>query len=861
MSAPKIILIVILFVLTQCCFGQLNDNFSDGEFTNNPTWVGDNSKYTVNAGKLKLQAPAVAETAFLSTTSLAIHNASWEFYLQMDFSPSSTNFARVYLVSDRQNLSGPLNGYFIKVGNTSREISLYRQSGMVETKIVDGLDDRINVSVVKLRIRVTRNDVGAWLLYSDAGLTGTYSLEGSFIDNTYTLSSYFGVQCVYTSTRSDKFWFDDFVVSGVPVPDQTPPSIQSAVAVTQRQVRLVFSEELEPSSSQAATNFSLQNLGSPTSASLQVDHKTILADFFGELTNGVSYPLEISGVKDLAGNEMVKVVVNVLFFKAVVGKKKDIIFTEIFPDPSPQIGLPNAEFVEIYNRSSYPFDLMGWKLSDGSSTGIFSSQIILPGDYWIVTGNSSINLFIPYGKTMGLINFPTLNNSGDAITLTDPNQVKMDSIHYTIDEYRDSDKQEGGWTLELIDPNNPCGEQDNWTAAEDPTGGTPGRENSVIANKPDFTSPELLSVFPELTTRITLSFNEKLGQESLTTENFSIHEQAEVRRVFFKDQSLRTIEIDLGETLITQHEYALGVKNIVDCNGNIMQSLSFKFGLPENPDSLDVVVNEILFNPRAGGADFVEVYNRSRKYLNLKNWKVSNDEKGTLINVTTLFSENVLLPPGGFKVFSSDPVAVWTQYPNSVQQNIVKTPLPGLSDDSGSIVVLSDHGEVLDALLYSKDWHSEFIKNEEGVSLERISERAPTNSRNNWASASSLTGFATPGYGNSQSRNPREPSDSDVIIVPEIFSPASGANDFVEIKYRIDQGTWVANVRILDHQGHHLKTIANNETLGSEGFFRWDGDRDDGNKARMGYYVVWFEIFNASGILKTFRRRVIVSTR
>jgi hypothetical protein len=43
--------------------------------------------------------------------------------------------------------------------------------------------------------------------------------------------------------------------------------------------------------------------------------------------------------------------------------------------------------------------------------------------------------------------------------------------------------------------------------------------------------------------------------------------------------------------------------------------------------------------------------------------------------------------------------------------------------------------------------------------------------------------------------------------------------------------------------------------------YRWDGDRDDGTKARVGYYVVCFEVFDDTGEVRTFFNRVVVATR
>jgi flagellar hook assembly protein FlgD len=61
--------------------------------------------------------------------------------------------------------------------------------------------------------------------------------------------------------------------------------------------------------------------------------------------------------------------------------------------------------------------------------------------------------------------------------------------------------------------------------------------------------------------------------------------------------------------------------------------------------------------------------------------------------------------------------------------------------------------------------------------------------------------------------------------------------------------------------GREIRQLANNTTLATSGFFRWDGDTQDGTKARVGYYVVWVEVFSASGKVETFRKRVVVAAK
>jgi hypothetical protein len=165
---------------------------------------------------------------------------------------------------------------------------------------------------------------------------------------------------------------------------------------------------------------------------------------------------------------------------------------------------------------------------------------------------------------------------------------------------------------------------------------------------------------------------------------------------------------------------------------------------------------------------------------------------------------------------------------------------------------------VIDSIRYDEKMHAPFIMDSEGVSLERISISDQPDETSNWRSASSLSGFATPGLVNSNLRPDIAIGDGAVVLEPEIIQRNVYSNDFTQIKYRFDRGGFMANVKIFDQQGRAIRAIAANELLGTEGFFRWDGDQDNGSFARVGYYVVWFEIFDARGMVKTFKRRLAV---
>ncbi|MEQ8424813.1 MAG: Ig-like domain-containing protein, partial [Cyclobacteriaceae bacterium] len=297
------------------CLGQLVDDFADNNFTADPLWTGVESNFVIDNFQLRLQAPVVNGTAYLSTESHSINNAMWEFTLKLDFNPSGTNYARIYLVSSNGDLSGSLNGYFVLVGDTPDEISLYRQSGAATSKIIDGADGSVNISVVNAAIRVTRDDLGNWELFSDVGLSGAFVSQGSVFDNTFNSSDYFGVYCNYTSTRSDKFYFDNFVVTGGPYIDLDPPVVEQIEVTSSNSVIVHFDELLNIASSTQLDNYIVNNdIGHPNLATLLSDAKSVELAFDQTFKNGFTHNLEISDVTDLAGNLISQISQSFLYF-------------------------------------------------------------------------------------------------------------------------------------------------------------------------------------------------------------------------------------------------------------------------------------------------------------------------------------------------------------------------------------------------------------------------------------------------------------------------------------------------------------------------------------------------------------------
>ena len=850
--------VIILFTF-QDTTAQLSDDFSDGNLTANPTWYGSSDHFIINpAGELQLKAPA-AGRSWLSTALMLSRNqtARWDLYLKQTFAASSTNFGRFYLMSDEKDLGGPLNGYFLQFGEagSADAVVLFRQSGS-EVKSICRATDGAIASSFAIRVRVTHDGNGHWELYVDYTGKHDLALEASATDDTHHSSLYTGLLCSYTITNTTRFFFDDMSIAVGDAPDAVPPAIDSVKVLAGETLLVHFSEEVDSASAEEKLHYSLTDRSEhPQDAQLQPGKRSVLLTFASPFTNGYYQHLRVQGVKDTANNTIADTVISILYFTPSPVSSKDVLFTEILADPSPPVGMPEAEFLELYNGSAHPVDLSGWNVSDARSSVKLGHFILLPGKYVIVT--SAAEKFSTYGDALNAA-LPGLNNSGDILILKDSEGRTIDSLTYRSSWYGNTDAQDGGWSLELIDPANICAGERNWSVSESESGGTPGEPNSVAASMPDNIGPRLTSVAVLDSVTIQVWFDEKLHSKIPPAESFTIEPDLRIRDVRFTDPSLVGVMVGLAEPVHPGTLYTVRISNVYDCAGNALQKdfSNAAFVLPERALPGDVVINEILFNPRPTGADFLEVYNRSPKTLDLRNWYISNPYNKKE-NRVQLSEDRSIIHPHEYRVFTADMDVLKGEYVMMAEENVRSNDLPSFNDDKGYVIIRDHDGVAIDSLFYSEDQHGPFVRDPEGISLERVSSWASTTDPANWTSASSVAGFATPGYQNSNARIDIF-SEESIMVEPEVIQPHVQTSAFAMIRYRFQRGGLVANVRIVDAQGREIRHIASNELLGTEGFFRWDGDLENGSPARTGYYLVWIQVFDAEGTVKTFKKRLAI---
>jgi hypothetical protein len=842
---------LLLLITPIFCFAQsTTDDFSDGDLLN-PAWTGDAADFVVSEGRLRLMASG-AGTSILQTETPVDPEAeqlTYSFLVDMDFAPSGSNFAEILL----RNSNDPERVVTLRFGGVSGNqdaLEIVYASGEDVVATLGGAAGALGGSPAVVRFRLTRTGQAGnytWALATDYTGGTELSEEDRFTTSDNFAPDIFEIQCNYTTTRSDRFSFDDLIVSATTeARDTVPPTLTATDIVSATQIRLDFSENLAPAPAQNGNNYSLSGAALGVAAA-SLNGSEVTLDLTGDLPLRQTVTLTIDSVLDEAGNLSRNLTTELFYDPTVTASAGNLIITEFMPDPNPVVAnLPNEEFVEIQNISAVSVSLAGVGLSSGGSPVALGSGSIGPGEYLVLVPSGTGAQFNAIGIENVLeISLPSLTNSGDEIALEYEGQLIF-GLEYTTEWYNDAERNGGGYSIEYTGEGEAtCGGL--WRASLDPAGGTPGRENSILGMPADESAPELREFTVE-GQEIILVFNEPIFPDQLDPSLVSFDGPPLTALEVFEPNELSIfLSSALPEgsvftlTLFTQYQ---------DCAGNRpTEPLVLQLANPVPPAPGEVVINEILFNPASGGSDYVELYNCSDKVFQIEGWVLSNEQSTSTTSASREISARRLFLPGEHLTFTANPDAVREQYREVDPALLVDNSMPSLPDDEGNLTVTSAEGEVLDAFDYRDDLHSQLLGPDDGVSLERLRYKGNTQEDGNWFSAASTEGFGTPTRPNSQNRDALlPPGDQILSLVSETFSPDGDSfEDILEIVYVTPQPGYLARIRIYDAQGRLVRTLRRIELLGSQGTLRWDGADEEGLRAKRGLYVLLAELFTPEG--------------
>lgn len=645
------------------------------------------------------------------------------------------------------------------------------------------------------------------------------------------------------------------------------PEISSIVLLDESTISISFNHSMDSLSLINKEAYSVdQEIGQPENISIEnPEFNLVSLQFSQAFETNMVYNLSIVDTIFNCSGEIIDFTVLYPIVVPVSAGSNDIVINEIFADPTPPVGLPEYEYVEIFNTTNSYLNIKGWTLAIGTVEKEIPDIVIHPLQYIILTHEDAVNFYGMYGRSVGFSSL-SLTNGGTTLNLINDEGELISSVSYSDDWYHDDDKAEGGWSLEQIDPFSPCSGYQNWTACTAEMGGSPGHVNSVDAVNNIEPLAERMIYLDE--NSFELQFNQEMDLESMLDKlNYSVdHGIGNPTVVSLSGISHNIIELTFSESLNKQTIYTLSInEEIRNCIGTSIGTNShIEFGVAEIAVKEDLAINEVLFNPLGDGVDFVEVYNKSEKLIDLSLLKLGsvkiNDYEPNDSIYKVVADKGLILFPEQYLVLTVNPKVVYDQYYIPDAKSFLKmNSFPSYNNDLGMVLLKSSYGTIIDFMNYDEDMHHPLLNTVEGVSLERINFSRLSSDPTNWHSAASSVGFATPGYKNSQFSELGEIEDP-ITIDPEIFSPNNdGFNDVVNIIYNFGEPGYTANVTIYDSHGRLVRLLINNELLGVEGAFSWDGLTDDNRKAGIGMYIAYFEAFNMNGVVKKYKKSIVLA--
>ena len=559
----------------------------------------------------------------------------------------------------------------------------------------------------------------------------------------------------------------------------------------------------------------------------------------------------VENLTDCSGNQLPESSIQILLGE--FPEFGELVISEIMADPTPEQQLPDAEYFELVNIGKRALEISGLRINDVELTG---SEILFPGQYLICIDKEYVE-FYQEGYVVENLGSTYFTNSGREVLLFNQFGDLLDRVDYKDTWYKDPEKEDGGFSLERMNLTEICRGENNWRASTDPSGGTPGTVNSVFTEEADKAAPLAIAVRVVNDQLLEIVFNEPIDSLSLGEINIEFSPELGEFALNNVPPNYTSSEVALTQAVQASTIYSMSISGYADCSGNVQgEVISFDFGLPQPGNPGDILINEVLFNPRTGGSDFVEIVNISNKVISISNWELQNQNGSS--EVITIDAISML--PQQYLLLTKDAANIASEYPLSVVENFLEMEnTPSYNNDEGTVILVNQEREVVDSFDYDESQHFELLNSVKGVSLERLSFTRPTNDEGNWLSAAENVGFATPGYLNSQ-YNPEGVSGSFFELENEVFSPDNdGFQDVLLINYKLDRSGAVATIKVFDRRGREIRELSNNEFLGTEGTITWDGISDQGTKASIGPHLIYIEVFTADGFTEIEKLPCIVA--
>lgn len=533
---------------------------------------------------------------------------------------------------------------------------------------------------------------------------------------------------------------------------------------------------------------------------------------------------------------------------------------------------PNKEWFEIYNTGNTSVNLQNWKWRDAAQSNpirtITTQAISIGANSLAIICEDSANIRQAFPNISGLIiqsiGWNALNNSGSE------NLILYNSANQTIDSLTYTNSWGGGSniSLERIDALSQTNNQTNWGTSQSPAGATPNLQNSIslkdyeLILKSFNITPSSPQIGENVTFELQISNPARFAATNFSVNIYNDINFNEIPSVNELIKSETIPNLNSKDSLKYTSTFTIPQSDSLQFVGKIIfapdQDTSNNTVIKKIYTGSRIVINEIMYDPLTGNAEWVEIYNPGSKNVNISGWKFAESTNSINLSDSTF---QVLLP--GAYIVISDDTTIFNRFPylrtyDPSNKLIIKS--LSLSNDGELVKIVDASNNTIEEVTYSPKWHNPNIPDEKGYSLERINPNLPGNS-GNWSSCADPLG-GTPMKRNSiYTTIPL--STGKITVSPNPFSPdGDGFEDFTIIKYSLPYKASQVRMKVFDVKGRLVRTLLNNLYSGSEGEIIFNGFNDDGEKLRIGIYILFIEtVDDKGGTFETIKSTVVVATK
>ena len=677
------------------------------------------------------------------------------------------------------------------------------------------------------------------------------------------------------STASRNFGTSTAPAGGTPAaenslyaPDTTAPTLTQVTPTPNGDTLTArFSESVDPSTV-SPNAFQLRSPDAPSIVSVRVseDASAVVRGALGTSLSEGAYTLEANNIADLRGNVRPQSQASFSYVETSVPAAHDVIVNEI--QYAPPAG--RTEFIELYNRSEKTVNLGALAVADanGDFVPVARSRRALRPDSFAVVVRDSASFAAAYPNVpfRAPREWAALNNGGDVVQLRHtPTDTQIDRVPYEPDWGGES-----AASLERIDPAAPSSAASTFASSIAPVGATPGQQNSVYA--PDRSPPSIAFAEETAENDAAVHFSEPVAPGSISPGAFAVGSQRPTTATLRHD-SVAVLTLPGAPEAST-----IRVEGVMDRVGNRLQTAQRPLAL--QPDSGQVVVNELMYAPRADDFDdrpnqveYLELRNRTDRLLTLKGLQLTDRPTEEGVADTIRAGRLRGLPPQGYAVIAAAPNAPSPPSESQLAAAFPSAPVPsdsvaflpvdaaslGLRNDGDLVRIHRADTAVVARVAYRPDWHAPALEDPTGTALERISPGARASAPDNWSSSTAPAG-GTPGTPNSLTSavSGEDAPAAGLTITPSPFSiERDGAT---RIQYQLQGAPSLVRVQIYDARGRKVRTLEDARLTGRSGTLVWNGRDGAGNRVRIGVYVVLFEaVRSGEGTVARFKEPVVVA--